>query len=228
MNKLSDGNPVMLLLEKMLDALSGAPENINNERRRRRFLLIWLDSARQMTEFRGMAEEFTALRKLLGTNIDIPVQNTLKTLLENGHNAVGYELYRFRSALATCRSKGWQIGTCAWADQLLSETLARAKTGKCHILQLNSTTEIFSRTGRMIKPVSFSLIHPSSVTGSDVEEIFRDEGFMVVPGRECSLTGNGRNMLSRILHVGHSDLPEAEWGMDCHRRENDTDVTHCI
>ena len=35
--------------------------------RRRRYLLNWLDTARQMREFRGMAEEFTTLRKLLAT-----------------------------------------------------------------------------------------------------------------------------------------------------------------
>ncbi|EQC1709353.1 TPA: traC, partial [Escherichia coli] len=44
--------------------------------------------------------------------------------------------------------------------------------------------------------------------------IFRDEGFILAHGRECSLNGSGRNMLSRILHVGHSGLPKAEWGID--------------
>ncbi|END7061991.1 traC, partial [Escherichia coli] len=145
----SPENPVIQLLENMLEALSTSPDSINNERRRRRFLLNWLDSARQMSEFRGMPEEFTALRKLLATNTDIPVENTLKSLLESGHNAALYDLYRFRAALATCRSLGWQIGTCAWNDQLLSETLSRAQTGKRHILQLNSTGDTFSTTGRM-------------------------------------------------------------------------------
>lgn len=37
---------------------------------------------------------------------------------------------------------------------------------------------------------------------------------MLAHGRECSLNGSGRNMLSRILHVGHSGLAEEEWGMD--------------
>lgn len=59
MTILSQENPVILLLENMLEALSTAPDNINNERRRRRYLLNWLDTARQMREFRGMAEEFT-------------------------------------------------------------------------------------------------------------------------------------------------------------------------
>ncbi|EIH0319458.1 traC, partial [Escherichia coli] len=72
----SPENPVIQLLENMLEALSTSPDSINNERRRRRFLLNWLDSARQMSEFRGMPEEFTALRKLLATNTDIPVENT--------------------------------------------------------------------------------------------------------------------------------------------------------
>ncbi|EPR1213005.1 hypothetical protein ACVNBB_004799 [Escherichia coli] len=45
-------------------------------------------------------------------------------------------------------------------------------------------------------------------------EKFRDEGFILAHGRECSLNGSGRNMLSRILHVGHSGLPKAEWGID--------------
>ncbi|HGU3311148.1 TPA: traC, partial [Escherichia coli O103:H2] len=126
MTILSQENPVILLLENMLEALSTAPDNINNERRRRRYLLNWLESARQMSAFRGMAEEFTTLRKLLATNTDIPVANTLKSLLESGNNAALYDLYRFRSALAACRSLGWQIGTCAWSDQLLSETLSRA------------------------------------------------------------------------------------------------------
>ncbi|EON0305826.1 traC, partial [Escherichia coli] len=121
MTILSQENPVILLLENMLEALSTAPDNINNERRRRRYLLNWLDTARQMREFRGMAEEFTTLRKLLATSSDIPVANTLKSLLESGNNAALYDLYRFRSALAACRSLGWQIGTCAWNDQLLSE-----------------------------------------------------------------------------------------------------------
>ena len=84
MTILSQENPVILLLENMLEALSTAPDNINNERRRRRYLLNWLDTARQMREFRGMAEEFTTLRKLLATNSDIPVANTLKSLLESG------------------------------------------------------------------------------------------------------------------------------------------------
>ncbi|HGU4307536.1 TPA: traC, partial [Escherichia coli] len=64
MTILSQENPVILLLENMLEALSTAPDNINNERRRRRYLLNWLESARQMSAFRGMAEEFTTLRKL--------------------------------------------------------------------------------------------------------------------------------------------------------------------
>ncbi|EQB9809543.1 traC [Escherichia coli] len=210
----SPENPVILLLKNMLEALSTAPENISNERRRRRFLLNWLDAARQMRDFRGMAEEFTTLRKLLATNSDIPVATPLKSLLESGNNAALYDLYRFRSALATCRSQGWQIGTCAWSDQLLSETLSRAQTGKRHILQLNSTRDTFSTTGRMLRPVAFSLIHPTILETSEVEEIFRDEGFILAHGRECSLNGSGRNMLSRILHVGHSGLPESEWGMD--------------
>ncbi|HFQ9762271.1 TPA: traC [Escherichia coli] len=218
MTILSQENPVILLLENMLEALSTAPDNINNERRRRRYLLNWLESARQMSAFRGMAEEFTTLRKLLATNTDIPVANTLKSLLESGNNAALYDLYRFRSALAVCRSLGWQIGTCAWNDQLLSETLSRAQTGKRHILQLNSTRDTFSTTGRMLRPVAFSLIHPASLESSEVEEIFRDEGFILAHGRECSLngsgSGSGRNMLSRILHVGHSGLPKAEWGID--------------
>ncbi|ATY22239.1 traC [Escherichia coli] len=214
MTILSQENPVILLLENMLEALSTAPDNINNERRRRRYLLNWLDTARQMREFRGMAEEFTTLRKLLATNSDIPVANTLKSLLESGNNAALYDLYRFRSALAACRSLGWQIGTCAWSDQLLSETLSRAQTGKRHILQLNSTRDTFSTTGRMLRPVAFSLIHPASLESSEVEEIFRDEGFILAHGRECSLNGSGRNMLSRILHVGHSGLPEEEWGVE--------------
>ena len=160
MTILSQENPVILLLENMLEALSTAPDNINNERRRRRYLLNWLDTARQMREFRG-------------------------------NNAALYDLYRFRSALATCRSLGWQIGTCAWNDQLLSETLSRAQTGKRHILQLNSTGDTFSTTGRMIRPVAFSLIHPATINTSEVEEIFRDEGFMLAHGRECSLNGSG-------------------------------------
>ncbi|HHT8537743.1 TPA: traC, partial [Escherichia coli] len=112
MTILSLENPVILLLENMLEALSTAPDSINNERRRRRYLLNWLESARQMSAFRGMAEEFTTLRKLLATNTDIPVANTLKSLLESGNNAALYDLYRFRSALSACRSLGWQIGTC--------------------------------------------------------------------------------------------------------------------
>lgn len=68
--------------------------------------------------------------------------------------------------------------------------------------------------GRMLRPVAFSLIHPASLESSEVEEIFRDEGFILAHGRECSLNGSGRNMLSRILHVGHSGLPKAEWGID--------------
>ena len=167
----SPENPVIQLLENMLEALSTSPASIHNERRRRRFLLNWLDSSRQMSELRGMPEEFTALRKLLATNTDIPVENTLKSLLESGHNAALYDLYRFRAALATCRSLGWQIGTCAWNDQLLSETLSRAQTGKRHILQLNSTGDTFSTTGRMIRPVAFSLIHPATINTSEVEEI---------------------------------------------------------
>ncbi|MCQ6609349.1 hypothetical protein NO386_26395 [Escherichia coli] len=51
----SPENPVIQLLENMLEALSTSPDSINNERRRRRFLLNWLDSARQMSEFRGDA-----------------------------------------------------------------------------------------------------------------------------------------------------------------------------
>nr|WP_290430140.1 hypothetical protein [Shigella sonnei] len=66
----------------------------------------------------------------------------------------------------------------------------------------------------MIRPVAFSLIHPATINTSEVEEIFQDEGFMLAHGRECSLNGSGRNMLSRILHVGHSGLAEEEWGMD--------------
>ena len=45
MTILSQENPVILLLENMLEALSTAPDNINNERRRRRYLLNWLDTA---------------------------------------------------------------------------------------------------------------------------------------------------------------------------------------
>ncbi|EHK7493369.1 traC, partial [Escherichia coli] len=55
MTILSLENPVILLLENMLEALSTAPDSINNERRRRRYLLNWLESARQMSAFRGMA-----------------------------------------------------------------------------------------------------------------------------------------------------------------------------
>lgn len=180
MTILSQENPVILLLENMLEALSTAPDNINNERRRRRYLLNWLDTARQMREFRGMAEEFTTLRKLLATNSDIPVANTLKSLLESGNNAALYDLYRFRSALSACRSLGWQIGTCAWNDQLLSETLSRAQTGKRHILQLNSTRDTFSTTGRMLRPVAFSLIHPAS---SNLQKWKRYSGMKVLYSR---------------------------------------------
>ncbi|EMQ8345748.1 traC, partial [Escherichia coli] len=62
--------------------------------------------------------------------------------------------------------------------------------------------------------VAFSLIHPATIDTSEVEEIFRDEGFMLAHGRECSLNSSGRNMLSRILHVGHSGLPAEEWGVE--------------
>ena len=84
----------------MLEALSTAPDNINNDGVAGVTAELGLNTARQMREFREWLKS-SLPSKTAGHHSDIPVANTLKSLLESGqYTQALYDLYRFRSALS--------------------------------------------------------------------------------------------------------------------------------
>ncbi|EBD3901188.1 conjugal transfer protein TraC [Salmonella enterica] len=206
----STEHPARHLLWCMLMALRAANEErqFHSEKERRRWLREWLRSARKTAPFHRLPDEIDTLRQLLDINLSMPIEDVLSTLLTNSAAADNCDLFRFRAALSAAIKKGWHTAICRYNDEIVHETLRLAGLRKRHILQLSRTEEYFAPTGEMTAPVTFLLIQPQNRNQETVEQIFHDERFQVVTGREGML--NGKSI--RTLWIGRHTLPESVWG----------------
>lgn len=203
-------HPVRHLLRCMLAALREAAEDrkFHSEKERRRWLRDWLRDARKEETFRRLPDEITTLRRLLDNNRVVYIESVLNQLLINSEEADNCDLFRFRAALNAARKTGWRTGICRCNDEIFYETLSRAETSRRHILQLGRTEESFALTGEMTAPVTFHLIQPQNHAREIVEQIFHDEKFQVVTGREKMFNRS----LVRTIWIGRLTLPDAVWG----------------
>ncbi|ECU9164178.1 TPA: conjugal transfer protein TraC [Salmonella enterica] len=203
-------HPVRHLLWSMLAALREAAEGrkFHSEKERRRWLRDWLRNARKEETFRRLPDEIATLRRLLDSNQVVSIENVLNQLFINSAEADKCDLFRFRAALNAARKTGWRTGICRCNDEILYETLHRAETRRSHILQLGRTEESFAPTGEMTAPVTFHLIQPQNRARETVEQIFHDEKFQVVKGREKMFNRS----LVRTIWIGRFTLPDAVWG----------------
>ncbi|HHE1876182.1 TPA: conjugal transfer protein TraC [Salmonella enterica subsp. enterica serovar Strathcona] len=203
-------HPVRNLLRCMLAALREAAEDrkFHSEKERRRWLREWLRDARKEEAFRRLPDEIATLRRLLDNNRVVSIENVLNQLLINSEEADNCDLFRFRAALNAARKTGWRTDICRCNDEIFYETLRRAETGHSHILQLDRTEESFAPTGEMTAPVTFHLIQPQNRARETVEQIFHDEKFQVVTGREKMFNRS----LVRTIWIGRLTLPDAVWG----------------
>lgn len=203
-------HPVRHLLWCMLAALREAAEDrkFHSEKERRRWLRDWLRDARKEETFRRLPDEITTLRRLLDSNHVVSIEGVLNQLLINSAEADNCDLFRFRAALNAARKTGWRTGICRCNDEIFYETLSRAETSRRHILQLGRTEESFAPTGEMTAPVTFHLIQPQNRAREIVEQIFHDEKFQVVTGREKMFNRS----LVRTIWIGRLTLPDAVWG----------------
>lgn len=208
----STEHPARHLLRCMLMALRAANEErkFHSEKERRRWLREWLRSARKTEPFHRLPDEIDTLRQLLDRNLSESIEDVLSTLLTNSAAADNCDLFRFRAALSAAIKKGWHTAICRYHDEIVHETLRLAGSGsrQRHILQLSRTEENFAPTGEMTAPVTFLLIQPQNRNQETVEQIFHDERFQVVTGREGML--NGKSV--RTLWIGRHTLPESVWG----------------
>lgn len=202
-------HPVRHLLRCMLTALREAAEDrkFNSEKELRRWLRDWLRDARKEEAFRRLPDEITTLRRLLDSNNVASIENVLNQLFINSAEADCCDLFRFRAALNAARKSGWRTGICRCNDEILYETLNRAETRRRHILQLTRTEESFAPTGEMTAPVTFQLIQPQNRARETVEQIFHDENFQVVTGREEIL----HHSSVRTIWIGRHTLPDTVW-----------------
>ncbi|ENL4289796.1 hypothetical protein AB5D91_004478 [Salmonella enterica] len=180
----------------------------HSEKERRRWLREWLRSARKTEPFHRLPDEIDTLRQLLDRNLSESIEDVLSTLLTNSAAADNCDLFRFRAALSAAIKKGWHTTVCRYHDEIVHETLRLAGSRQRHILQLSRTEENFAPTGEMTAPVTFLLIQPQNRNQETVEQIFHDERFQVVTGREGML--NGKSV--RTLWIGRHTLPETVWG----------------
>ncbi len=203
-------HPVRNLLRCMLAALREAAEDrkFHSEKERRRWLREWLRDARKEEAFRRLPDEIATLRRLLDNNRVVYIESVLNQLLINSEEADNCDLFRFRAALNAARKTGWRTGICRCNDEIFYETLSRAETSRSHILQLDRTEESFAPTGEMTAPVTFLLIQPQNRVRETVEQIFHDEKFQVVTGREKMFNRS----LVRTIWIGCPTLPDAVWG----------------
>lgn len=203
-------HPVRNLLRCMLAALREAAEDrkFHSEKERRRWLREWLRDARKEEAFRRLPDEIATLRRLLDNNRVVYIESVLNQLLINSEEADNCDLFRFRAALNAARKTGWRTGICRCNDEIFYETLSRAETSRSHILQLDRTEESFAPTGEMTAPVTFLLIQPQNRVRETVEQIFHDEKFQVVTGREKMFNRS----LVRTIWIGRLTLPDAVWG----------------
>ncbi|EAO1753419.1 DUF2913 family protein [Salmonella enterica subsp. enterica serovar Muenchen] len=203
-------HPVRNLLRCMLAALREAAEDrkFHSEKERCRWLREWLRDARKEETFRRLPDEIATLRRLLDNNRVVSIESVLNQLLINSEEADNCDLFRFRAALNAARKTGWRTGICRCNDEILYETLRLAETGRRHILQLGRTEESFAPTGEMTAPVTFHLIQPQNRARETVEQIFHDEKFQVVTGREKMFNRS----LVRTIWIGRLTLPDAVWG----------------
>lgn len=203
-------HPVRHLLRCMLAALREAAEDrkFHSEKERRRWLREWLRDARKEEAFRRLPDEIATLRRLLDNNRVVSIESVLNQLLINSEEADNCDLFRFRAALNAARKTGWRTGICRCNDEILYETLRLAETGRRHILQLGRTEESFAPTGEITAPVTFHLIQPQNRARETVEQIFHDEKFQVVKGREKMFNRS----LVRTIWIGRLTLPDAVWG----------------
>lgn len=194
----------------MLAALREAAEDrkFHSEKERRRWLREWLRDARKEEAFRRLPDEIATLRRLLDNNRVVSIESVLNQLLINSEEADNCDLFRFRAALNAARKTGWRTGICRCNDEILYETLRLAETGRRHILQLGRTEESFAPTGEITAPVTFHLIQPQNRARETVEQIFHDEKFQVVKGRENMFNRS----LVRTIWIGRLTLPDAVWG----------------
>lgn len=203
-------HPVRHLLRCCLQALREAAEDrkFHSEKERRRWLREWLRDARKEETFRRLPDEITTLRRLLDNNQVASIESVLNQLLINSAEADNCDLFRFRAALNAARKTGWRTGICRCNDEIFYETLSLAETDRSHILQLGRTEESFAPTGEMTAPVTFHLIQPQNRDRETVEQIFHDEKFQVVTGREKILYHSS----VRTIWIGRLTLPDAVWG----------------
>lgn len=203
-------HPVRHLLRCMLAALREAAEDrkFHSEKERRRWLRDWLRDARKEETFRRLPDEITTLRRLLDNNRVVYIESVLNQLLINSEEADNCDLFRFRAALNAAKKAGWRTGICRCNDEIFYETLSRAETSRRHILQLGRTEESFAPTGEMTAPVTFHLIQPQNRAREIVEQIFHNEKFQVVTGREKMFNRS----LVRTIWIGRLTLPDAVWG----------------
>ncbi|ECA3795337.1 DUF2913 family protein [Salmonella enterica subsp. enterica] len=203
-------HPVRHLLWSMLTALREAAEGrkFHSEKERRRWLREWLRNARKEETFRRLPDEIATLRRLLDSNRVVSIENVLNQLFINSAEADKCDLFRFRAALNAAKKTGWRTGICRCNDEILYETLRRAEIRRSHILQLARTEESFAPTGEMTAPVTFLLIQPQNRAREIVEQIFHDEKFQVVTGREEMLYHSS----VRTIWIGCPTLPDAVWG----------------
>lgn len=204
----STEHPVRHLLWSMSLALQ--EREFHSEKERRRWLLDWLKNARKMGTFRRLPDEIDTLRRLLDSKQLESIEDVLSTLLTNSAEADNCDLFRFRAALSAAMKKGWHTDICRYKDEIFHTTLNLACAGsrKRHILQLSCTEENFAPTGEMTSPVTFLLIQPQIRNQETIEQLFHDERFQVVPGREDIL--NGKSI--RTLWIGRHNLSESVWG----------------
>ncbi|SUH95482.1 conjugal transfer protein TraC [Salmonella enterica subsp. arizonae] len=172
-------NPVRQLLWCALTALRTAQEehHIHSEARLRRYLREWLQGAAKLHQFRSIPEEIMTLKRLLDENRHVPIISTLNALFMSSVSADNCDLFRFRAALSAISRKGWRCGVCPWPEQVFSETITQACTGRESLLQLTRTEECFSSAGKMTAPVTLQLIFPLDNDNTTAEDLFLTRGF---------------------------------------------------
>lgn len=193
----------------LLVAVRTAVENhqITSERGKRKFISQWLNGARNVPAFQGMAQEFMAIRELLDAEKQRPIDDVLHALWTNAVSTGNCDLFRFRAVLNSLLGQGWKHCLCPWPEQVAAEIQERQRNRRRHILQFTRLEEAFTATGSMTAPVTLQLLLQK---GEDiqVEHSFYLDRFSVVRGRDISLP----KATLRTLYIGHHTLPESAWG----------------
>lgn len=197
------------LLWCILVTLRTAVENhqIASERSKRKFITQWLNSARSLPAFRGMASEFMTIRQLLDVEKQRSIDDVLTVLWTNAVSTGNCDLFRFRAVLNSLLGMGWKHCLCPWPEQVANEIMERQRNRKKHILQFTRMEEAFSSTGSMSAPVTLQLLLQKG-EDEEVEQSFYLDRFSVVRGQDISLS----RATLRTLYIGHHTLPETAWG----------------